>query len=149
MDLETTTILLSAARIAELQEQLKTLQASLLKDNEEASKMGGPMDSFKEAAAVQVTLGAKREKVKELKEILEKVQILADKVTGKKVILGKYFSIKNDLGTTRYRLVHPLEADPRKSLISPDSPLGKAVMGKTTGHNFLLNQLNFTILTVE
>ena len=142
-------VMISAARLNELKEQLRLLKSSLAKDNEEGTKMGGPMDSFKEAAAFQVILGAKKNKIAEFEDIIATAQILPDEISGKIIQLGKWFTIDNGIAKIRYRLVHPAEADPSRFLISKDSPLGKAVSGGKSGTVFKLNDREFRIINVE
>jgi transcription elongation GreA/GreB family factor len=144
-----TPVLISQQKLLELQAQLEQLEESLGRDNLEATKMGGPMDSFKEAASYQVTLGAKRNKVKELQEILANVSILPEKIPGDQVVIGKWFTMDNGINQLRYRLVDPVEADPGHNLISPDAPLGKAVLKQRAGFTFTLNGRNFKLISVE
>jgi transcription elongation factor GreA len=141
-------ILISKEKLHELKEQLQDLQRTLVRDNEEATKMGGPMDSFKEAAAFQVTLGAKRNKIKELTEILNKVKVLPDSIPGDQIVLGKWVELNNGINTIKYRLVHPVEADPSRNLISTDSPLGRELLDHKAGFTFTLNSRQFKILAV-
>lgn len=132
-----------------LEQELNTLRSSLHKANEEGTRMGGPMDSFKEAAAFQVSQGAKNTKIKELEEILKNIKILPLKIDGDSIILGKWFSIDNGMKITRYRLVHPVEADPSNNLLSIESPLGKNVLKMKEGHSFVMNESKFKLVTVE
>ena len=52
--------------------------------------------------------------------------------------LKDYNEEKNE---TRYRLVHPIEAQPEKGLISLESPIGKALRGKRGGERVGLNDM--------
>jgi transcription elongation factor GreA len=142
-------ILISKEKLADLKQQLVQLKNSLAKDNEEVTKMGGPMDSFKEAAAVQVALGAKKVKIKELQGIIQVAQVLPEYVPGDEIVIGKWFKVANANTTIRYRLVDPIEADPTTNFISANSPLGMAVYNKKSGSSFRLNSRDFKILTVE
>jgi len=140
---------LSKQKIANLKQEYKNLLASLLLENEDQVKTGGPMDSFKEAAAYSVSKQAKESKVKELKQLLENVKELAEYVSGKTIILGKYFSLKNSYISRRYRLVDPAESDPSLNLISNESPLGKAIITKKKGYKFEINKDTFEIIDIE
>jgi transcription elongation factor GreA len=141
-------ILISKEKLHELKEQLQDLHKTLVRDNEEATKMGGPMDSFKEAAAFQVTLGAKRNKIKELTEIVTKAKVLPDVVPGDLAVIGKWVELDNGINTIKYRLVHPVEADPSRNLISTNSPLGRELLNHKAGFAFTLNSRRFKILSV-
>ena len=50
-----------------------------------------------------------------------------------KVYFGAWVTLEDDQGQlARYRLVGPDEIDPQRGYISIDSPLGKALLGKTS-----------------
>ena len=50
-----------------------------------------------------------------------------------KVYFGAWVTLEDDHGQlARYRLVSPDEIDPQRGYISIDSPLGKALLGKTS-----------------
>jgi transcription elongation GreA/GreB family factor len=141
-------IYLSSAKLAAIKAEYTELKASLDKENEEFTLRGGPMDSVKEAAAFSVSLAAKKSLVGEMEGILAKAKVLPDEIPGDKVVLGKWFSVKSPTAETKYRLVHQLEADPSKNLVSANSPLGKSVLNLTTGKRFSLNGLRFSVSKV-
>jgi len=142
-------ILLSNNKLTELEAEYKSLLKSLRSDDLEFSKQGGPMDSFKEAAAIAVARGAKNQRVEELKRIIWEAKTLPDYVEGERVILGKWVSIIKDGQKLRYRLVDEFEAQPAKNLISQESPLGKVLMNKNKGDFFLFGKIKILILDVE
>jgi transcription elongation factor GreA len=49
------------------------------------------------------------------------------------VQLGSKVKVKDEFGETSYTIVGPVEADPTKGLISLESPVGKALMGRAKG----------------
>jgi transcription elongation factor GreB len=52
----------------------------------------------------------------------------------KRAVFGSWVTVEDDEGAAaRYRLVGPDEADAKSGLISIDSPLGRAVLGKIAG----------------
>jgi transcription elongation GreA/GreB family factor len=140
---------LSQAKIANLEQEYQALYLSLKKEKEEGVQKGGPMDSFKEAAAVAVNMGAKDEKVSELRNILAEAQILPDYAPGDIIQIGKWFSISGPNGKRRYRLVDPIEADPQQNLVSELSPLGQLVLNQKKGTKFVLNSIDFVIVNIE
>ncbi len=77
-------------------------------------------------------------RIRELRQRLAKVKVVTHLKTyglvgpGSKVILESEGKIFN------YQIVSPEEADPSKGLISFDSPLGKALVGKKKGEKFTL-----------
>ena len=64
---------------------------------------------------------------------LEKVQVMQPAKVGpaKVVGFGAWVTVEDEDGTrTSYRIVGPDEPDPDRGLISVDSPMGRALMGK-------------------
>lgn len=142
-------ILLSKNKINELRQEYNSLKKSLIKENEEEAQRGGPMDSYKEAAAFSISKQAKAKRVEELNNILNEAKELPEYIEGKSIILGKNFVLEGKLGAKRYTLVDPVEADPSKNKISIDSPLGKAVLNKTAGSIINVSNNNLVIISVE
>jgi transcription elongation GreA/GreB family factor len=142
------TVKISETKLAELQENLKEMEDSLQADKYEAAKQGGPMDSHKEAAAIAITMQAKQSKVDELKKILSNIELLPDKIPGDKIELGKWFELSDGKASVRYRLVDPVEAEPRLGLVSAKSPLGLAVYGKSKDYTFTLNSRKMKVIAV-
>jgi len=140
---------LSKIKIEEIKSEFLTLNKSLNLENEEQTLRGGPMDSYKEAAAFSISKQAKESRVQQLKNILKSVQVLPNYIAGKKIVLGKWFILKNHFGIKRYRLVDPIEADPRNNLVSVESPLGKAVFLKTEKKQIKFNNETLFIIKVE
>ena len=140
---------LSEAKIKELKQTYEKLKSSLDQDRLMNTKSGGPMESFKEATSYAIVTQAKEMKVQELLEIIKNAKILPDNISGDSIILGKWFTISNSETNTHYRLVDPIEADPKKFLISKLSPLGLAVFNRRKGQKFVLKDQNFKIINVE
>lgn len=143
-------IFLSKQKITELKKQLRDLESSLKDQRDEAGKRGGLLDSWHETAAYGATQAAIEAKVKELKGILEKGEELPEKIASDKVVLGSWVEVKDDYGNvSKYRLVHPLEADPAKGLLSVKSPLGKLLLGKEKGDTANFNSRKLTIQSIS
>lgn len=140
---------ISAQKLIEIKKEIENKKRYLKHELEEGVKRGGPMDSFKESAAVSANLQAHNQKLKELENVLKDVQVLPDSVPGNEIILGKWFEIENVIGRKRYRLVESIEADISNSLLSIESPLGKAVLGKKEGEKVVINENELSIIKVE
>lgn len=68
-----------------------------------------------------------------------------DKLPQDKVGLGSIVHVTDTGGeTTVYRLVMPEEADPSKGLISPSSPIGRALLNKEPGDEVTVQAPNGT-----
>jgi transcription elongation GreA/GreB family factor len=141
-------IYLSKGRIAELRKELRKLKADVLKhheDEHENIKM-----SYREAVSFDIVIGAKEARVRKLKEILKNVGILPNRVENEKVVLGSHIELKDEEGNAnKYRLVHPIEADPSENLLSVESPLGKVLLNKCEGDKVVFNGSEVEIITIE
>jgi transcription elongation factor GreA len=68
------------------------------------------------------------------KRVAEISLVNLDKLPQGKVGLGSIVHVTDNAGETMiYRLVMPEEADPTKGLISPSSPIGRALLNKEPG----------------
>jgi transcription elongation factor GreA len=140
---------ISKAGIEKIQNEIKKIQEFLKHELEEGVKRGGPMDSFKEAAAVSANLQAHNQKLKDLERIVNNATILPEYIPGNSIILGKWFELSQNDIAKRYRLVETVEADISKGLLSLESPLGKALLGKKSGDTVEINTVTHNILKVE
>ncbi|MDH5327033.1 MAG: transcription elongation factor GreB [Gammaproteobacteria bacterium] len=72
-------------------------------------------------------------RVRFLRKRLENMTVVSQKPSDlNRVFFGAWVTLEDDLGEeARYRLVGPDEFDYKNNLISMDSPMGKALMGKT------------------
>lgn len=75
-------------------------------------------------------------KIQELEAILRNAVIIEKSQNGL-VDVGSHVVIEQDGQTFSYRLVGIKEADPRHGKISHESPIGKALIGKTVGETAL------------
>ncbi|MBU0976592.1 MAG: GreA/GreB family elongation factor [Patescibacteria group bacterium] len=140
-------IILSHSKIKELKAKYHKLKEELRQHHEEESST--ILMSFKEAASNDADFSAKESELRRLKSILSKVKVLPEKVNSRKIILGSYVEfVDKNRNTNKYRLVHPLEADPDKKLLSTESPLGKTLLGRTEQDIFCSGTKNFKITKV-
>jgi len=75
-------------------------------------------------------------RIDELEDLLKKATLIKEKPAGKKgkiVNLGSKVSVKIDGKKETFTIVGEWESDPREMKISNESPLGKALIGKTVG----------------
>ena len=87
---------------------------------------------------------------KRLREIDSRVRYLSKRLEGitvvteppenqSKVYFGAYVTLElEDGGKVTYRLVGPDEIDPQKGYISIDSPMGKALLGKSVDNDIVI-----------
>lgn len=135
--------------IEKIKIEIKKIQEYLNHELEESVKRGGPMDSFKEAAAVSANLQAHNQKLKELENILNNAVELPEYAPGKSIVLGKWFELSLNGTIKRYRLVESAEANISRGLLSLESPLGKALLGKKVGDTVEVNSVIQKVQKVE
>ncbi len=86
----------------------------------------------------------------ELEHILENAQILETPVAedGKKIVrLGSTVDLETDTGRARtFQLVSSVEADTLSNKLSDQSPVGKALLGKTEGDRVEATTQNGTVV---
>jgi transcription elongation factor GreA len=68
-----------------------------------------------------------------LEKMIRNAEIIEEPAHKGIVDLGSKVKVKDEFGEETFTIVGPVEADPRKGLISLESPVGKALLGKTKG----------------
>jgi transcription elongation factor GreA len=75
-------------------------------------------------------------RIAELELTLASAQIIEDRSSTEFVGLGSHVTVKDESGEEdKYRIVGSMEADPRRGLISNESPVGRALLGKKPGES--------------
>lgn len=73
-------------------------------------------------------------RIVELERLLENPQIVKPGKNGNgDVALGSKVTVKHNGNSSTYTIVGPAEADPTEGLISNESPIGRALLGKGKG----------------
>ncbi|MFY9616415.1 MAG: transcription elongation factor GreA [Candidatus Dormiibacterota bacterium] len=70
-----------------------------------------------------------------LEKMIRNAEIIREpsKKSSGTVQLGSKVRVKDEFGEENFSIVGPVEADPKKGLISLESPVGKALLGKSKG----------------
>jgi transcription elongation factor GreA len=70
-----------------------------------------------------------------LEKMIRNAEIIKEpsKKTAGSVQLGSKVKVKDEYGEENFTIVGPVEADPKKGLISLESPVGKALLGQRAG----------------
>jgi transcription elongation factor GreA len=118
----------------EIQGLERELRTELPKEIRRARELGDLSENAEYQAAkerqrlLEARIGMLKKRVGEL------ALLNLDKIPIDKVGLGSIVDVTDGGGTTlTYRLVMPEEADPTKGLISPSSPIGRALLNKEPG----------------
>lgn len=121
--------------INELKEELKEL-ISMRKQAAERIKAARELGDLSENAEYQ---SAREEqdrleaRIAELEHILQNSQLIKKPKKDGKVRLGSKVTLKDGGKPLVYQVVGTVEADPAHGKISDESPIGKALMGKSVG----------------
>jgi transcription elongation factor GreA len=71
-------------------------------------------------------------RIKEIEHILLNANVIKNRKNGK-IILGSKVVLRNNGSEKSYKIVGSVEANPLEGKLSNESPIGKALVGKTVG----------------
>lgn len=133
-------IYLTAEGLQMLQQELQTLMVDkraeiaerirASKDHGEFSEDNNELDEVKQQQAII------ENRISELKAILANTEVLTiDMISTDRVGLGSRVAVKDAVRGIEFeiQLVSGVEADPDRDLISEDSPMGQALLGREVG----------------
>jgi transcription elongation factor GreA len=129
---------LTAEGMARLQEELDRLKGSerdALSARLRAAIQMGDLSENADYISAKEEQGFLEGKILDLEKTLRNVVIIDETSSGRNVVnIGAHITIQEgNYPAEKYQVVGPKEADPRNNRISHESPIGKAVMGKTVG----------------
>ena len=153
------TIKITEDGLAKLKQELETLKTTGRADIAEKIKIArgygdlSENSEYDEAKNEQAKIEAR---IVELESMLKNVEIIEDvKGSAKTVVIGvkvKALDMEFD-EECEYRVVGSTEANPLEGKISDESPLGKALLGKTVGDEVIVDapagELKFKILEIS
>jgi transcription elongation factor GreA len=98
---------------------------------EEAHGDSGDSTAYEDA---KTELALLEQRIAELEHTLAEVEVVPDSDDHTDISLGAHVIIRDDEGEQEeYVIVDHFEADPRRGRLSQTSPVGKALLGKRTG----------------
>ena len=120
---------------------------------EDALKLGDLSENaeYHEAKDEQ---GFNEARIRELEEVVNNAELIKDTGGAKKCInVGCTIEVKIDGGTKKYTIVGPSEANPSQGLISNESPIGQAFLGKKIGDSISVEApagvIKYKIISIE
>jgi transcription elongation factor GreA len=124
--------------IKKFEDEIQGLERELRKELPHEIRRARELGDLSENAEYQAAKERQRlveARIGMLKRRVAEISLLnLDKLPQGKVGLGSVVHVTDNGGeTTIYRLVMPEEADPTKGLISPSSPIGRALLNKEPG----------------
>ena len=116
---------------AELEELTSAGRKEIAKALKEAKELGDLSENagWDDAKERQVFIEGR---IAEIESILKQAKIIK-KTTGGSVDIGSTVHVELESGKQQFRIVGSTEADPANGLISSESPIGKALLGRKKG----------------
>lgn len=146
---------ISQEKFKELHETLKELKENkkeISKQIKEAQERGDISESaeYTEAKEAQAF---NEGKIREIEQLLNEAVIVNKKHKYDKVEVGCQITVKNSESKKEFVLVGSEEADPSKGMISNESPLGRAFLGKKKGDEAIVQtpngKIHYKILSID
>lgn len=129
------TRLITQAGLKKLQEELHertgTIRQEIAGAIKEAKEQGDLSENAEYATAKQ-RQNENETRIAELEALIKEAEVVSSTGTST-VSLGSTVRVKSERGETTFEIVSPNEVDPAKFRISHESPIGKALLGKSTG----------------
>lgn len=113
----------------------------------------GDLTENSEYAAARDALSFIEERIYQLEKILKNVKTISGKKNSKVVEVGSKVTLATDNKKITFIIVSKLESDPIARKISPQSPIGMALMAKKKGDKVIVNvpdgKMEYKILAIE
>ncbi|MDR1032479.1 MAG: transcription elongation factor GreA [Candidatus Nomurabacteria bacterium] len=125
---------ITATARAELEQELEQLKASRGEIAEKISQARdfGDLSENAEYDAARNEQGIAETRITEIESILRNAEVLKG-ARKSSIDIGSTVTLQNGKKEVVFMVVDPIEANPLERKISPESPLGKELMGKKVG----------------
>lgn len=138
---------------SEYQDLVKVKRPEVVERVAQAREMGD-LSENSEYHAAKENLALIDGRIEELAEIIKMAEVIEDSGTGGKTVqIGSKVTVKINGKEEVFTLVGEWEADPHEKKISHESPLGKALMGKSIGEKIEVaapaGKIQYTIAKVH
>ncbi len=122
--------------VQELNDELTKLmkERSQIAERIKAAREFGDLAENAEYQSARQEQDKNEARINEVEHILQNLVIIESPRSGSKVQLGSLVKLKGNANLAReFRIVGTVEADPLDGKISDESPIGRALLGKTVG----------------
>ncbi len=127
---------LTAEGVTKLEEELVRLNAerSPIAERIKSAREFGDLAENAEYSSARQEQDQNEIRIGEIEHILANVEVIKKPKGDNKVQIGNSVKLKSDDGKTKeFQVVGTVEADPLNGKISDESPIGKALIGKSVG----------------
>lgn len=135
----------------ELQKELKDriAEREVIKDKIATARAFGDLSENEDYSAARSEQKLNESRIAEIEEILKNARLIANR-GHEKVVMGAKVTVEVAGKKYTYAIVGPVEANPLEGRISDQSPIGKALIGKRAGDEYVLpNGNKGKIVSVE
>lgn len=131
------TISLTKEGKAELEKELAELIAERpgITERIATARSFGDLSENEEYSSARAEQKTVENRILEIEDILKSAKVIRN-VSHDKVVMGATVTVSLGGKKSTYSLVSPVEADPLNGKISNESPIGKALLGKSAGDEF-------------
>lgn len=147
---------LSEEKIAELKTELtelRTVRKSEVAERLQKAKELGDLSENSEYFEAREEQGQMEQRIFELEQILKNVSIIKKPESHSTVLIGSTTELEKNGTRMTFTIVGSSEAKPEEGLISNESPLGKALLGKKAGETVTvkapIGNLTYKITKIE
>lgn len=136
---------------AELEKELKerVAERETIKEKIATARAFGDLSENEDYSAARNEQKLNETRISEIEEILKNAKVIANR-GHEKVGMGAKVTVSLSGKKYTYSIVGPVEANPLEGKISDASPIGKAILGKRAGDEYVLpNGNKGKILSVE
>lgn len=121
--------------LEKLKQELETLKEKRLEIGEriQDAKSHGDLSENAEYAEAKELQAFNEGRIAEIEEMLKNAVLIEEKKSGDKVAVGCSVEVHSKGKVMKFRIVGSEEADPANFVISNESPLGKAFLGRKKG----------------
>jgi len=123
--------------VADLEAEYKLLlsERSAISERIKLAREFGDLSENAEYSAARQEQERSEARIAEIDHILKNVTIIKSPIKKDVVELGNTVNLKGDTADKSFTIVGSVEADPLNGLISDESPIGKALLGKKLGED--------------
>ncbi|MHB8508237.1 MAG: transcription elongation factor GreA [Candidatus Dormibacteria bacterium] len=114
-------------------DQLRSVDRREVADRIRSAKEFGDLSENAEYDDAKNAQGWVEGRILTLEKMIRNAEVIEGHENSGKVELGSKVKVKDEFGEEEFTIVGPVEADPKKGLISLESPVGKSLLGHGKG----------------